>query len=64
MFGSAATAAPTFGAPRGKMSFGGLRGASPDVDLEEDPDDEPKEGSQRIGLSEGAITLEQVCLAS
>lgn len=63
MFGSAASAAPTFGAPKGRSSFGGLRGASPDVEFEEETDEEPKEGVQRIGLSEGAITLEQVSQA-
>lgn len=60
MFGSSAVPAPTFGSPKGKMSFGGIRSASPTADVDVDDDDEPgAEGVQRIGLSEGAITLEQ-----
>jgi len=54
MFGSAGAAAPTFGSPtKGRTSFGGMRGSSMD------DDDEEGDGSQRIGLSEGAITLDQ-----
>lgn len=60
MFGSAATAVPTFGSPRGKMSFGGIRGPSPDIDPDDVEEEAPAENAQRIGLSEGAITLDQV----
>ncbi|KAF8322588.1 hypothetical protein DL93DRAFT_1026162 [Clavulina sp. PMI_390] len=61
MFGSAASAQPTFGSPKGRTSFGRMRGASMDEEVEEDTttDDEPKEPVQRIGMAEGAITLEQ-----
>ena len=64
MFGSAASAAPTFGSPKGKMSFGGIRGASPEADLEDGEDDDAGDGAQRIGLSEGVISLDQVELLS
>lgn len=63
MFGSSAAAAPTFGSPKGKMSFGGIRATSPTGNFDADDDDDgsmPPESSQRIGMTEGAITLEQV----
>ena len=44
------------------MSFGGMRAASPEVELEDADDEDGGDSVQRIGLSEGAITLEQVRL--
>lgn len=40
------------------MPFGGIRGASPEADLDDAEDD--ADGVQGIGLTEGAITLDQV----
>jgi len=62
MFGSVASATPTFGSPKGKMSFGGMRAASPEAELDDVDDEDGGDSVQRIGLSEGAITLEQVRL--
>lgn len=49
------------------MSFGGIRATSPTGNFDAEVDDEddgsmPPDSSQRIGMTEGAITLEQVCL--